>query len=142
VLDPDDRVLLFHFVHTHGPLAGRVYWATPGGALEGGETYAEAARRELFEETGIVVDTIGAHVAEREFVLQWSDGENVVAQERFFLVRTADHALSRACWTPEEIEVMADHRWWSIKGLTTTSDVVYPADLAEILARMGVRTGE
>jgi 8-oxo-dGTP pyrophosphatase MutT (NUDIX family) len=141
VLDPDDRVLLFHFVHKHGLLAGRDYWATPGGAVEGGETYAEAARRELFEETGIAVETIGAHVAEREFVLQWSDGE-VLAQERFFLVRTADHALSKACWTPEDIEVMADHRWWSIKGLTTTSDVVFPVDLAEILASIGVTTGQ
>jgi ADP-ribose pyrophosphatase YjhB (NUDIX family) len=39
------------------PMAGR--WGFPGGVLELGETVAEGAMRELFEETGIVADPIG-----------------------------------------------------------------------------------
>ena len=39
------------------PMAGR--WGFPGGVLELGETAAEGAVRELFEETGIVADPIG-----------------------------------------------------------------------------------
>lgn len=142
VLDPDNRVLLFHFVHRQGPLTGCAYWATSGGALETGEHYAEAARRELYEETGLTVGSIGTHIAEREFLLQLSDGEHVVAQERFFLIRTADHTLSAACWTPEEIEVMVDHRWWSITEILATSEIVFPTDLADILARAGTSAGE
>lgn len=84
VIDPDSRVLLFRFVHDYGPLAGQTYWATPGGGVEEGESFADAARRELFEETGIRVDDVGQHVAEREFVLQLLDGEYVTAEERFF----------------------------------------------------------
>ena len=53
LLDPQDRVLLFLFHHREGPLAGSRFWATPGGSLEPSETYAQAAHRELFEETGI-----------------------------------------------------------------------------------------
>jgi 8-oxo-dGTP diphosphatase len=30
-----------------------VFWVTPGGGLQGRETYAQAARRELREETGL-----------------------------------------------------------------------------------------
>jgi 8-oxo-dGTP diphosphatase len=134
VIDRNNRVLLFRFVFKHGPLAGQDYWATPGGALEAGESFADAARRELFEETGILRDAVGQEVAEREFVLQLHDGEYVIAVERFFLVRVADFSLSRDHWTAVEIEVMTDYRWWSVEELTSTSEAVFPETLVTILA--------
>lgn len=134
VLDPDNRVLLFRFAHNKSALAGQTYWATPGGGVEEGESFADAARRELFEETGIRVAAVGQHVAEREFVLQLMDGEYVTAEERFFVVRVADRALSRDHWTSVEIEVMTDHRWWSADELRSTSETVFPETLASILA--------
>src|SRR5258708_6309028 len=134
VIDRNNRVLLFRFVFKLGPLAGQNYWATPGGALEAGESFAEAARRELFEETGILSDAVAQQVAERQFVLQLHDGEHVMAEERFFLVRVADQSLSRDHWTPIEIEVMTDHRWWSVEELTSTSETVFPETLVAILA--------
>ena len=138
VIDPNNRVLLFRFVHQHGPLAERDLWATPGGALEAGESFEEAARRELFEETDVVIDAVGPPVADQEFVLQLHDGEHVIAEERFFPVRVAGRTLSRAHWTPLEKEVMADHRWWSVEELRSTSEVVFPENLASLLASIGV----
>jgi 8-oxo-dGTP diphosphatase len=137
VIDRNKRVLLFRFVFERGPLAGKTYWATPGGGLEAGESFEDAARRELFEETGILMDAVGQAVAEREFVLQLYDGEYVNAEEHFFLVRVADQSLSRDHWTTIEIEVITEHRWWSVEELTSTSEAVFPETLVSILASIG-----
>jgi len=134
VLDPSGRILLFRFVHRNGALAGQDYWATPAGGVEGGETFEQAAIRELEEETGIRVRDIGLEVGRREFVLQLHNGERVMADERFFLVKLAAAAsLSRDGWTAQEVEVMADHRWWSLDELAQTSATIWPENLLAML---------
>jgi ADP-ribose pyrophosphatase YjhB (NUDIX family) len=47
-VDGEGRVLLVQHRKE-----GREYWLLPGGGVEAGETMLDAARRELFEETGL-----------------------------------------------------------------------------------------
>ena len=137
IIEPAGRVLLFRFVFRKGALAGEDYWATPGGGVEEGETFEQAAIRELREETGIRVESVGPQVGQREFVLQLSDGEHVVADERFFRVEAKEATLSRDEWTAEEVEVMVAHRWWSRDELSETSETVWPENLIEMLPEAG-----
>ena len=56
VRDSEDRILLFHARETTAPELG-AWWELPGGGIDEGETYLEAALRELREETGIVASS-------------------------------------------------------------------------------------
>ncbi|MBU5439126.1 NUDIX hydrolase [Tissierella sp. MSJ-40] len=51
ILDNEKRVLLQHRTDNNT-------WGIPGGCIEPGETVEEAAKREVYEETGITVDEI------------------------------------------------------------------------------------
>jgi 8-oxo-dGTP pyrophosphatase MutT (NUDIX family) len=135
IVDRNQRVLLFRYLHKKGPLAGQDFWSTPGGGVEDGETFQQAAIRELKEETGITREFVGEPVAERAFVMQMPDGEFVESEEQYFLVISDVAVSSSAGWTDQEAEVIADHRWWSKEELTHTTAVVWPENLLEMLDR-------
>ena len=132
VLNPDNRVLLFHFVFNEGALAGQAFWATPGGALGHGESYQDAARRELFEETGIVAE-IGEEIAQREAVFVTPDSERVTADERYFLVLVANDAINQDGQDPLEADSMKEYRWWPLSELQRTLEAVYPEDIVQLI---------
>ncbi|MDR6585713.1 NUDIX domain-containing protein [Herbaspirillum sp. BH-1] len=133
VIDKAHRVLLFRFQHKTGALASQDHWATPGGGLEPGESHEQAAVRELREETGMTMPVPGEHVAERRFVLQLPDGEHVISDERYFLVRAGSTRVRDSQWTSHEKQVMVEHRWWSLEELQTTDETVWPKELASWL---------
>lgn len=54
VIFDEDRVLLVQ--RGHAPMQGE--WSLPGGALEVGETLEEGVRREVLEETGLIVEPV------------------------------------------------------------------------------------
>ena len=61
VLDDDNRILMVRQDHPE-----RKVWMVPGGSLEEGESSAQAAVREVLEETGLEIETGGLiwHVEE------------------------------------------------------------------------------
>jgi len=138
ITDALGRVLLFRFEHRTGALAGATYWATPGGGVEDGETFEEAAMRELREETGMEVTDVGCQIARRQVVFQLSDGEHVQEDERYFHIRVSSNQLSTAGWTAYEVECMTGHHWWTLEELEQAAERISPENLAHMLQALGV----
>lgn len=128
VLDAQGRLLMFRFTTAGRPS----FWATAGGAVDAGETFEAAARRELLEETGIDADP-GMEIARRESDFTTLAGVDVRAVERYFLVQLGEGAtLDFSGHTAEEREWMLDHRWWRAEELAACEEIVYPVDILDI----------
>ena len=83
LVDPADRLLMFRYVPDDLP----AFWLLPGGECEPGEHFAAAARRELFEETGIAARP--RHIAVTRTFDYVYQGQPVRGIEHFFHHRTS-----------------------------------------------------
>ena len=127
--DPAGRVLLFRFTPDDRP----PFWCTPGGALDPGESYEQAARRELREETGLDLDC-GPDIARRQVEFVTIEGVPVSADERYFAVRTEITDIDCGGHTDLELSVMREWRWFDREQLERHDEPYFPGDLGAMLA--------
>lgn len=129
VLDPQDRLLLL--LVEDPKLWHPRFWITPGGGVEPGESFEQAAQRELWEETGIVAP-LGPCIWSRRVLVPF-DGGLVDMDERYFVVRVDAVEVGPGSPTAWEQEVLTAHRWWTLDDLRQTDEVVAPRCLATVL---------
>lgn len=127
VTDALGRLLLFRFT----PDDRAPFWCTPGGALDPGERFEQAARRELREETGFDLDP-GPCITVKHVRFTTIEGVDVDAEERYFAVRVAQSAIDTSGHTELEKLVMQSHRWWTPQELTAQGEPFFPADLIDL----------
>ncbi|MEN2786235.1 NUDIX hydrolase [Sphingomonas qilianensis] len=126
--DPAGRVLLFRFTPDDRP----AFWCTPGGAVDAGESYEQAAARELIEETGLALDP-GRQIAQRSADFLTLEGVEVTADERYFRVRSDVADIDTSGHTALERRVMRAWRWFDRADIAGHAETIYPEDLLALL---------
>lgn len=111
-------------------------WLTPGGGVDPGESILAAAVRELWEETGHVVqpEALGELELSLPFKMVWTNGQYETGIAHFYrLTVSDDFQIDKANWTKDEHRDVVEWRWWSIPALIASGERVGPPGLLEYL---------
>lgn len=136
------EVLLYAYSTSISPLLaaqGHVnFWLPPGGGVEPGETFKEAALRELAEETGLRGVDVGESIALRECPVDRGGRWNYVT-EHYFALEVGDFTPDTSGFTAFENTVVTALRWWSADEIETSGAAIFPENLAGLLRRLTVK---
>ena len=136
LFDAQGRILLFVATDRLDPTSER-FWYLPGGGMETGERPQDAVRRELREEAGIEDAKLGAVVNRASGITFRFEGRDFEQDEWHVVGWLATGQVGAGQPSDPEAQAIADHRWWSVDDLRTTTERIYPpglADLAEAAA--------
>ncbi len=134
--DASGRVLLFHVLTPDETPDG--WWELPGGGVEPGETYLDTTVREIWEETGLVLDRAQISPPAWRRDSTWrSRGKRRLQHEVVVHARLAAEQppIVDGARTPEETEDYVAARWWHVAEITGSRERFYPGRLPELLPR-------
>ena len=135
VLDDEQRVLLMHERRDIG--SDQTHWITPGGGVEPGESLAQAAVREVYEETGLRLELdAAAEPMYSERVRFRIAGRDIDQTNFYYLVRVPSGLpVQPAGHTDIEQLVVLGHKWWPLTELAASDVVREPVTMVELIER-------
>ncbi|SIQ29973.1 MULTISPECIES: NUDIX hydrolase [Acidiphilium] len=132
LLSPAKRILLIKYRNTGPTGIPQPCWTTAGGGRKSGETIEQTALREIAEETCMTDIRLGPVVwygEDRHRSGAWK----TLFQEHFIVAFAAHEKIDQARWTEHEREQIIETRWWTLDDLRTSSEAIYPFNLADRL---------
>jgi len=135
LLDRNRQIFLVKGSDPMRPEKG-TWWEIPGGGIERGESSADAAKRELYEECGfknvVVGPCIWTQYVEFDFAMY-----HFKSDERIHLAETEESAE----WDPKGLEALEaaafeEGRWWTLEDLLASEEQTLPERLREFLPQI------
>ena len=135
LLDRERQIFLVKGSDPMRPEKG-TWWEIPGGGIERGESSADAAKRELFEECGfknaVVGPCIWTQYVEFDFAMY-----HFKSDERIHLAEIEESEE----WNPKGLEALEaaafeEGRWWSLEDLLASEEQTLPERLREFLPQI------
>jgi 8-oxo-dGTP pyrophosphatase MutT (NUDIX family) len=132
LLNEDGHVLLIRASDPADASKG-TWWEIPGGGIDPHESTADAARRELHEETGITTADIGPCVWTQHCQFTFAGWH--FDQDEFVHVAWCAGAVDFRPAGLEAFEALAfeGHRWWPLDELLSSQEKVLPHRMREFL---------
>ena len=103
--------------------------------MDANETHLEGAIRELFEETGLVVDSLHGPIYSVEGTSLLNSGATQTSYAEFYVLRTSHFDVDKSNWLDYEHEDIKDVCWFTLEDIKNKSIPCAPAQLAEIVFR-------
>jgi len=107
-------------------------WLVPGGGIDAGEDTLTAAKRELYEETGLIVDPddLGEPVLVASGRWDWADGLSYhTYTDTIYELKVQDFKLDTSGFTQDELRDVLEYRCGICQELFASEELVAPHEL-------------